>query len=291
MAERTQNKILYYLIKGYLNPIFLILSLSTLIFATINKTDVFLPITLVFFCVFLFLYSIINKPYRFFLVLFSLTVFFSTIVFPFAYLIIIRNDPSAFEINENLKNREEEERWVGLEDEYKSFEYEKIDSLITQINNSRDLQLQRTLGELKSTELVKIGDILIDHTRYVDEAGIKMLTMIVIDVKNNRSFKIPAPTRGYDDQTLSDYLTKSQIEVNNTLIEHSQAVDNILKHGFWNYTSLLIYTWNIYDTPNFNPISRAATTVYGMHKILISIFALGLILNIITEFVVKKQPT
>jgi hypothetical protein len=274
-----------------LTIVFLPLIILSLFFGFNNNTMVAGMITSVSIAIFIFsigsIYSIALKSL-------SCLILIHLLVFPAVYTAMLREDPSSFSIDGDVKvlaSRSAREDAIRKFDPVTSI---FAINLIVRMFNSKSSTLNNDTRKLENFNIVKIDTFLLYKSvmyllpdTYDENAG---ASLNICNSNGDLLVKIHGVERLSNNldtkaETLKGLLENKLIQLKGQIKNYS--IDNIAikENRFWTYLRVLPHALNIFDVGNIVPKNDLANFLYMLHKALF----LGLIALVALTDAIKEN--
>lgn len=259
-----------------------------------HNADIILFMVLFGFASILFIVAITtdsnNKKSLFKLVVIFLIV--HLVIFPFAYVLIINNDPKDIAIENTIEKNERVNALTDLNNFYNAkiihSEIITVQTLLATKNNSLD----------SSTSYLNRGNILIFDTFMLYKNNITKMynrpyhipQLVVCNINGKIISAITKEIRNEDLplETINKFLAKHKKEITDKYKRYNSKKNEVLRNKrIWTYSKILPYSLNIFSG-NIKPIGRLANIIHSLHIILVTIILLSMITSSLLDIYNKK---
>jgi len=243
--------------------------------------DWFLAISISGACIIVYI-NTRKSRHKVFFRLCSLFVFFHCVVFPLIYVSILKTNENSFEFANTIAHFEKNEALVELNQDFKTTELIKTDSLLNYILNVKSSVLDSSLDFLQSRNFVLIGNIAASFVNELLPPGTDPSARIRISdntgiILKDFSFSYSGKTRT-SSILIRNILTKIKSDNKDDIDKFNITEYNInVKNDIWSYRKIVIYTLNVFFTTNMVPVSRTANIFFFIHHFVCIVFILGAI--------------
>lgn len=225
----------------------------------------------------------------------SLLIFFHFIIFPWLYVILIKNYPKSFKIDSDINEVELVNANNDLHQKLNPIKLSVSDSILESITESFETCLDSTFKFINSDNILYIENYSLHKSLHWEKGPppTRNASLVICDNDGGSILKIDAHNSGGnlpEDVSIRFFLTEKRKEYCDLITEYKSRLNKIKSNDVWYYSNVLPYTINVFDSPNFKPISKISNFLMFAHKAIVLIFLFGIVYsNIHTLFLYKNK--
>jgi len=259
--------------------------LTFLAWQLIKISDSFLPV--VFLVIVATLSRRSNGKYSPIRICFALIILVNLIIAPFVYVLALKNDLLSFTVDQQIVKNEQTSY---LNDLIEARRKEHGDSLLKCIGtilstHDKNLDLSSTFLE---DNIIKVDTFAFSYQDSELGGG-----WLKIHGNTGKTLYALGGIKGFDKENMFLVLAKDNT-LKNYLLKYRDYLDfhlekaKIDKKQIWTYANVLPYVLDVYDTPNFKPVSRTAQIIHAIHVVIVFMFLISIFVTLSYEYLIKK---
>lgn len=272
-----------------------IITFFSLIFSFISALSTNLFLTLILLSLSIFIFFIATKSrYTLLLKTFAFFVLFHFVLFPYLYVILIKIDSKAFQIDSEIEKNELIIAEQELNEKYEITNLSKRENILKKMLASKSTYLDSTFNYLNNDNILIIDSLLFHKSYIYKKGGNRPRLYSTLSICNSKGKSIINLIGDYGDNISSDLTLKqffnNQMKTIKTT-NHKLIIDKdkIEEKDIWSYKRILAYSINIFETDNIKPKTKVANILFFIHRFLVAIFILGIIGTSFYELIEGKK--
>ncbi|MCS4301013.1 hypothetical protein [Chryseobacterium sp. BIGb0232] len=257
----------------------------------------FLILIILSFCAYLYRVSKYEKyqKFKYTIACLSIMLTLHLVVFPFLYILMLKNDPASFEfktaIHDNRKKLVLNE-WI---DNSKSIPYEI--KFLENLKLSNYSILNKQLKELKQLIFGQRNIIYTDyHLNLPSKTYDFTATVYIFDNKGilkKRLYKVGSQVE-LDSIKFGSVITEDINRLKNELKYYRDKKVELDRNNFWTFATLLPYSISSIFTGNMSPLTPMANILYTIHYVVIYCIGIGVFLHFLImnlELIIRNKKS
>lgn len=242
----------------------------------------FLILIILSFSVYLYRVSKYEKyqKFKYAIACLSIMLILHLVVFPFLYILMLKNDPTSFEFKTAIQDNRKQlvlNEWI---DDSKNIPH-KIKSL-ENIKFSNYSILNKQLKELKQLIFTESNILYTDyHLNLPSKTYNFTATIYIFDKKGilkKRLYKVGSQA-DLDSVKLGSVISEDINELKKELNYYRVKKVELDKNNFWTFATLLPYSISSIFTGNMSPLTPMANILYTIHYVIIYCIGIGIFLH------------
>lgn len=249
-----------------LRSIAFIIVIVSLGISYILSKDIFWTILFLYLFFFTIYFSKQNK-HKFLFLTISIFSLFHVVIFPYVYVFFLRYNPDSFLIKEEVFENEKSVAIREITDKYNPKKLEASLLYIDSILNENEIALDSTLQFINNKNILLLNNFFIYMSiQQGDPKAPDTWTAILCDNNGHVLYEFHIPDHDLSE-TLGNLILTEKTRIDSEIRTFHDRKFNYEEARIWNYSNILWYTINIFDSENISPISRSANIVFSLHKI------------------------
>ncbi|MCP4551342.1 MAG: hypothetical protein GY834_04735 [Bacteroidetes bacterium] len=201
----------------------------------------------------------------------SIFVLLHFLIFPYSYVFMLHSNPSSFLIKDVIVNNEKEDAISEIIEEYNPERLSTYSLIIDEVINTKNSGLDSLLSFIYDKNILFIDDFLIYRSSIRSKNGPPMgdaWSIAICDNHGNFVYEFGVH-KFKSDYSLKKILSIQKDRLNSKLSKFSNRKSSFENHQIWNYSRILWYSINIFDSKIITPNTRGANIVFFFHRFLI----------------------
>lgn len=245
-------------------------------------STIFLILFILSFCAYLYRISKYEKyqKSKYAISCLSIMLTLHLVVFPFLYVLMLKNDPASFEFKTAIHDNRKQSVLNELIDDSKNIPYNI--KYLENLKLSNYTALNKQLKEFKKLIFTESSIIYTDFNFTIPNRSHDLTaTIYIFDKKGVLKKKLykGGSQIGLDSTKFGSVITEDINYLKNELKYYKVKKAELDKNNFWTYATLLPYSISSIFTGNISPLTPMANILYTFHYIIIYCIGIGVFLH------------